>query len=171
MRWPVAVLALLAAPGISAPLHASPATPARIYLTADGPGVSESKEAQRLVTLLAKKLSSRKGLTLVESADEAQIHLDVREAEVFYENKVTTRIGRKGWRDPSPPNKLVIMAEQDFGVATNSNRDIVLVVRLREGDAFVDFDSAPVDRTLDAAADTVADEIARWIHRRPHPAP
>ncbi len=169
MRWPVVVLSLVLAPAVPVSLHASP-SPVRIHLTADGPGVSESKEAQRLVELVAKKISRRKGLTLVESADEAQMHLEVREAEVFYQSKVTTKVGRKGWKEPSS-DALVTMTEQEFGVEANSNRNIVLVVRLLEGDAFVDFDSDPVDRTLDAAADTVADQIARWIHRRPRRAP
>jgi hypothetical protein len=166
-RWPAAVLVLTIASAVSIDLHAAPSTKARIFLTSDGPGVSASKEAQRLVQLLAHKLSRRKGLTVVDSADKARFQLDVRDAEVLYDSRVATSTGRTHWREPSPPNNYVTGAEQDFGVEARSNRDIVLVVRLGEGDTFMDFESAPVDHTLDSAADTVADAIERWIQRRP----
>ena len=159
-------LAVLAAPSVAA---AGP-PPVRVHLDDDGPGVSQAKEAQRLLETFRKELQRRK-VVFVESPDEAEVRLVVREAEVFQQPKVgRTKTTRGGFRTPTGTQKDVLDTEEEIGVEVDGGGvEPVLVVRLLSGDTFVDFTNEPSDRTVTAAAKDVADDVERWLKRRPRP--
>jgi hypothetical protein len=161
------VLIVLAAVAVPVPASAGPA-PVKVHLDDDGPGVSQAKEAQRLLDVFRKELERRKAVTLVESPDEADVRLVVREAEVFQAPKTgQVKTKRGGFRTPTGERRDVLDTESEIGVEVGGGSEPVLVVRLVSGDTFVDFTNEASDRTVKAAAGDVAGDITRWLKRNP----
>jgi hypothetical protein len=162
--------ALVVLPALAA---AATPPPVRVHLDQDGPGVSQSKPGQRLVALFRQELEKSRLVTLVDSAEEAEVRLEIREAEVFYEPKAGRVTAKKGgFRSPTSGKKqFQFVADEEVGAEVDASAEAVLVVRLTSGETFVDFTNQAAERTPKAAARTVRDDVEGWLRRRPARAP
>jgi hypothetical protein len=163
LRRVLIALATLAAPVLAA----AASTPVKVHLDEEGPGVSQAREARRLLDLFRKELSDSKLLSLVAESDDAEVRLVVREAEVFYEPKAgQIKAKTEVYRSPTTKRRqFELDADQEIAATVDAGREPVLVVRLLEGDTFVDFTNHASDRTLKAAARAVAADVERWLKR------
>jgi len=120
---------------------------------------------EKVEAALRQRLARTKGVTLVPSAEEATIVLRVSECLGWGEKVRTNEANERniGVNEKGPIRN--IGSEGVYGTRVEKRSRVSLVVRATWSGRFHDLQSADDDRSLKAAADTVADELARVVKR------
>jgi hypothetical protein len=135
-----------------------------------GEGVAEGVGDEKCVAGLQAAFG-RKRWRFVATPEEAEARVEIRECVVHVQSRAATTAKKEGGeiRGPQPGHRIIpggaraIGSEEEYGVAMEVERAVLLVVRLSIGERFADVSSDKRDERLKQAAATVAKQAEKWL--------
>ena len=151
---PAALLVMLTASVEAGPQPA----PIAVHLVPVEDGVIQGLDPAKAERVLRERLARKKSITLVPDEEGAAIVLRVTQLAGWGEKKHTGEASDRVFFKPG--------GETSYGARTERTRYVSIVVRATWGERFRDLVSHESDKTIKAAADSVADELDRFARKR-----